>query len=293
MLEDDQFKGLWIRGVIMKESCISVDGINFPTEWGVPFSFDGVFSRQKLLGIELSFTVYGSHKQEQVENLLKKDKVIVEDPFGGQTYEASTWMKSSSFQVGKQEKSYVIELKQIETLPSFDMIEIEGITFRVLRYEESIAETPDKIGRHSLLKLTKEEFEQFHKLLESSSVKFRRIGIDDVPLELRFGSRMYWSQHTDDGKEHFKQIVRLFPVDLEPSKLNLASGITQGIIARMLISVHARFELLVQELATNKVISAEIQTALLSSGWRDLLPNEKIDQLWDSLDQVEDAEQQF
>jgi len=277
----------------MKESCISVDGINFPTEWGVPFSFDGVFSRQKLLGIELSFTVYGSHKQEQVENLLKKDKVIVEDPFGGQTYEASTWMKSSSLQVGKQEKSYVIELKQIETLPSFDMIEIEGITFRVLRYEESIAETSDKIGRHSLLKLTKEEFEQFHKLLESSSVKFRRIGIDDVPLELRFGSRMYWSQHTDDGKEHFKQIVRLFPVDLEPSKLNLASGITQGVIARMLISVHARFELLVQELATNKVISAEIQTALLSSGWRDLLPNEKIDQLWDSLDQVEDAEQQF
>ena len=50
----------------------------------------------------MSFSVYGSEKEEEVENLLKKEKVIVEDPFIGQTYEASIVMRQNSFQVGKE-----------------------------------------------------------------------------------------------------------------------------------------------------------------------------------------------
>ena len=275
----------------MEERCISVDGIKFSMKSGAPFSFDGVFSNQRLSGIELSFTVYGSRKEEEVENILKKKKVTVEDPFVGQTYEASTCMRSNSFQVGKEGKSYVIELKQTDVLPSFDIVEIEGISFPVLQYEESIIS--DKVGRHALLKLSKEELGQFRKLFERSSVKFRRIGIDEVPLELRFGGNMYWSQHAGSaGEEYFKQIVRLFSLDLEPSKLNLASGITQAAMERMLISLHARFELLVKQLATNKAISEEVQSGLLTSGWKDLFPNEKINQLYYRLEQVEDAEKE-
>lgn len=276
----------------MEESYINVEGIKFPVNSGVPFSFDGVFSSQNLSGIKLSFTVFGSRKEEEVENLLKKEKVTVEDPFVGQTYEASTWMWSTSFQAGEEGKSYVIELKQIDVIPPFDMVEIEGTTFQVLQYEESI--TSDKVCRQGLLKLSKEELEQFHKLSQRSPIKFRRMGIDEVPLELRFGARMYWSQHTEDnGKEYFKQIMRLFPPDLEPSRLNLASGTTQVAIANMLISLHARFELLVQQLATNKAISEEIQSALLTSGWKDLFPNEKINQLYYGLEQVQDAEKEL
>ena len=135
--------------------------------------------------------------------------------------------------------------------------------------------------------------EQFRKLLGKSSVKFRRIGIDDDPLELRFGSAMYWSQHTDNDKEYFKQIVRLFPLDLEPSKLSMASAVAQDAMANMIVSLLGRFELLVKELATNKAISEEIKSALLGSSWRDLLPKEKISELYDELDQVDDAEKSF
>lgn len=276
----------------MEASYIIIDGIRFAASSGVPFSFDGVFSKQKLSGIELSFTVYGAQDQEEIDGLLRKDKVTVEDPFTGQNYEATTFMRSNSFQVGKEEKSYVVELKQIDSIPPFDIVEIEGTTFQVLQYKESI--TSDKVGRHALLRLSKEEFERFRKLLEMPSVKFRRIGVDDVPLELRFGSSMYWSQHTEeDSKEYIKQIARLFPLDSEPSKLNLASGTTQAALARMVISLHARFELLVQQLATNNAISDETQSGLLGSGWKDLFPKEKINELCDGLEQVGDAEKEF
>ena len=271
----------------MERDCINVDGIKFSVDSGTPFSFDGVFSPQKLSGIELSFKVYGSQEKE-IENLLKKEKVTVEDPFVGQTYEASTSLKSSSFQVGKEGKSYVIELKQIDVIPPFDTVEIEGTPFKVLQYEESL--TSGKVGRNGLLKLSKEEFDLFRKLLEKSSVKFQRVGVDKAPLELRFGGSMYWSQHTEEGKEYFKHIVRLFPLDLEPSKLNLASGSTQAILANMVISLHARFELLVQNLAANKAIPDETKNALLTSGWETMFPTEKIDQLFDSLKEVADAE---
>ncbi len=268
---------------------IIVDGIKFSISSGVPFSFDGVFSQQKRSGFELSFTTYGSQQGEEVDNLLKKEKVTVEDPFAGRTYDASTWMKSNSFQVGKEEKRYVIEVKEIDVLPPFDRVEIDEMTFQVLKYDESIT-SDDKIGRHALLKLSKEEFDQLHKLFERPFIKFRRIGIDEVPLELQFGGATYWSQHTDEGKEYFKQIVRLFPLDAEFSKLNLASGVIQNTMMHMLISLHVRFEFLVKELTKNKAISEETQSVLLDPRLRDLLPSEKIDQLYNNLEKVEEAD---
>ena len=61
----------------------------------------------------------------------------------------------------------------------------------------------------------------------------------------------------------------------------------------MIISLHARFELLVKELAKNKDVSEEMKTALLTSGWENLFPDDKINQLFSELEKVEDAEKQF
>jgi len=275
----------------MDKKHICIDGMAFPITSGTSFSFNGVFSGKELAGIELSFTVYGSQQENIIENILKKEKVTVNDPFTDRTYEATVRMRSNSFQVGKEEKSYVIVLNEIDLLPPVDSVEIDGIKFQVLRYEESISS--GEIGRRALLKLSKGEFDQLHKLFENSSIKFKRIGIDKTPLELRFGALMYWSQHIDENEEYFKQIVRLFPLELEPKRFDVASGTTQAAIAHMLISLSARFELLVKELAANQSISNEKRDALLSSGWRDLFPSEQISHLYDMLDQVEDAEKKF
>ena len=103
----------------------------------------------------------------------------------------------------------------------------------------------------------------------------------------------FWSHHTDDGKEYYKHNISLFPLDKESSKLNFAYGTTQDVMADLLISLFSRFELLIEKLASNKTISEELHNMLLTSDWKDAIPNKKNDTLYDKLDQVEDAENHF
>jgi hypothetical protein len=64
-------------------------------------------------------------------------------------------------------------------------------------------------------------------------------------------------------------------------------------MADILIPLAVKFELLVKELATKGAISGQTRDALLSSLWRESFPSEKVAELHDSLDQVEDATVRF
>lgn len=275
----------------MPRKVIRLDEIDFPMDSGKPFTFDGIFSGNKMAGIEISFTVSGSEQEKMVENLLNKNKVQVEDPFIDRTYETTTFMKQNSFQVGKGEKSYVIELKEIDYPPHVYSVEIDETRLEVLKYEETLID--GKIRRHALLKVPNKQFDQFRILILNPSVKFKRIGVDESHLELRVGGESYWSQHDEDGEKYFKHNLWFLPLDSASSKLTMASGIIQTNMARILISLSAKFEILVKELSENKCISPEKQQALLSSGWTELFPKEEINKICDSFEQVEDAENEF
>lgn len=275
----------------MEQKFIGINDFEMNAVAGLAFSFDGVFSGKKLAGIKLDFRVYGADQEDKIEELLQKERVTVKDPFIQRTYESSIRMLSSSFQEGKDEKSYVIELREIDSLPKFDFIEINDNRFNIISYKEELLS--DAIGRYALLRLSKDHFDQLSRMLREPTIKFKRIGVDDKPFELRFGGGMYWSQHSDHEGEYFKRIVSFFPPDLKESNLNLATGNIQSAMAHMLISLSLRFELLVKELATSQVISDEKKESLLSSHWKESVPIKQIDELYDKLELVEDAEKEF
>lgn len=166
-----------------------------------------------------------------------------------------------------------------------------GFRFNIISYKEELLS--DAIGRYALLRLSKDQFDQLSRMLREPTIKFKRVGVDEKSFELRVGGGMYWSQHSDHEGEYFKRIVSFFPPDLKESNLNLATGNIQSAMAHMLISLSLRFELLVKELATSKVISDEKKESLLSSHWKESVPIKQIDELYDKLELVEDAEKEF
>jgi len=275
----------------MEQKRIGIDGITVPIVSGKPISFDGVFSGKKLSGIEVTLRTRDSTERKMMDDLLAKGKVTIDDPFVGRSYEASIRMCSNSFTVGQDDALYVLTAKELDQLPPFSSIELNGMEFPLLDYDEYITE--DKVGRQALLWVSREQFPKLRDLLGRSPIAFRRVGVDETPLELRFGSGAYWSRHGAGAEEHYKQIVNLLPLDLEPSGLDWASGVTQKAMANILIPLVARFELLVKELAITNTISSQTRDALLSSLWRESFPSQKIDELYDSLDQVDDAAARF
>ena len=120
----------------MEQKFIGINDFEMNAAAGSAFSINGVFSGKKLAGIKLDFRVYGSDQEDKIEELLKKESVTVKDPFIQRTYESSISMLSSSFQEGKNEKSYVIELREIDSLPKFDFIEINDNRFNIISYKE-------------------------------------------------------------------------------------------------------------------------------------------------------------
>ncbi len=275
----------------MSSEHITIDGLAFDKRLCKDFSFNGVFSGQTLAGIELTLSNLGPRDQETIKELRDKASVKVEDPFSQRRYEATVFQKSNSFTVGQDVQSYVLEIREKDSLPPFDEIDLNGNRFKVDQYEEYLTE--GKIARKAVLRLNQDEFETVRNLLCEKTVQFQRIGVDDEPFELRFGGGMYWSTHEEDNQKYFKHIVRLFPVELASSKLNLASGTTQSVVVSMLIELQAKFDLLLKHLGEENHISKEMQTALLGSDWKDISDKTLISSLQDQFEQVNDADEYF
>ncbi|MCX5646679.1 MAG: hypothetical protein NTZ17_18660 [Phycisphaerae bacterium] len=279
------------QGGMMERKLIRIDQITIPIALGKPISREGVFSGKTLAGMEVTVRTRTPTERKAVDDLIREARAAVDDPFANRSYEATIRMLSQNITAGRDEASYVLSAEELDQLPPFDSIELNGMEFSVLDYEEYI--TQGKIDRRALLQASKEQFPRLRGLLGPGPIAFRRLGIDETPLELRFGGDCHWSRHGTGSDEYYKQIVVLCPLDAGPSRLDVASGTTQDVMARILIALAARFEVLVNELATGDAISSQVRNALLSSGWRDLFPSQKIAELYDSLDQVDDAAERF
>ena len=225
----------------MTKERIKIDDVELHISSGKQFSYKGTFSGKELAGIELRFGAKGQENIDLIEDLVRRDKVFVNDPFVEREYEANIKLKSSSCQAGVDERSYVCEVEEVDAIPDFDILEINGSEFQVINYRESIHKK-DKIGRYALLRLNESEFTALTKMFDLKVADFRRIGIDDEPLKLRFGGGMYWSHHEEGDNIYYKQIVTFFPTDLEPTKINLASGNIQNALVRKVLALQVTVE---------------------------------------------------
>ena len=212
----------------MPSKAIQINDLELTRSSGNPFNFNGILSESILSGIDLDFKVSGERNVASIEELFRCDTVEVYDPFIDRSYTATIRLISSSFQAGRPERHYRGQVKELDRVPDFSRLELNGQEFVLFRYKGEVIEK-DKISHHALLKLNEEEFKIVNKMINQDSTKMRRIGVDEEQIILRFGGGMYWSQHEENGQTYFKYIVKLFPLDLKPSKINLASERGKGV----------------------------------------------------------------
>ena len=223
-----------------------------------------------------------------VEELIEKGTVAVEDPFAARSYQATLTRKSSSYTQGRAERRYHLEVKEVDEALTFEVLEVEGNSFPVLRNRESA--DGDVIGIHILLRLTQEEFEKLQGLMKAGPIALRRIGIDDSPISLRLGGGLYWSSHQEDSQTFYKQIVRFYPEEHSPRRLNIASGQGQRALAEMVMALTARYEALLEILAESGHISRDNVDTLMTDDWRGLTEDARRILLISKLTEVEDAD---
>ena len=122
----------------MPQDTIRIDGTDFPLSAGRAFVFAGVHSEKDLSGVDMDITAYSDMEIHQIDEMLKKDTVLVEDPFTSRQYEATWGRKSYSYQEGRQERRYQFEVKELDEVVQFSSLEIEGHTFSVIRNTETL-----------------------------------------------------------------------------------------------------------------------------------------------------------
>ena len=272
----------------MTNQIAKIDESEFPLSSCRPFEFAGVHSGRKLPGIDIDITVYSDVDVHQIEKLIKKDTVRVQDPFTARQYEATLTKRSSSYQAGNPARRYHFEVKELDEAKQFTLLDIEGHRFHVSKNIEDLH--GKVIGMHILLRLSSDEYVQFHSLRKQGSVAIQRIGIDESPIVMRFGGAQYWSLHKEDSQEFYKQIVRFYPIDFPPSELDIALGHVQAAQSQMILALTARYEALVKMLIESGQLSRENGEALISSEWQGLIDSEREIMLRSRLTKVADAE---
>lgn len=276
----------------MPDKTIKVGGIEFYADFGKPVAFHGKHSGKELSGIDLDFGVDEEGDIQQIEELFRQEIVQVEDPFVDRSYQATLRRTSYNYQVGSLRRHYRGEVREVDRCPHFEILEIENHQFRVLKYTEEDRDN-DGVGRFILLRLSIEELIKLRSLMKPGPVAIRRIGVDEEVLTVRYGSKLYWSQHEDDGETYYKQIVIFLPPDLPPSKLDIASGTEQNALADMVGALSARFEVLINELVQGGVISYDKRAELLKDNWRELLDHARVSEIWWNRMRTSDAEEEF
>lgn len=266
---------------------IKIDEHEIRQELGESTSVRGVFSNSSLSGIRLNLQNLHAGEQAIIEDLTSRGVVHVQDPFSGKEYQASIRQTSSSFTVGQDTMSYVLDISELDTWPNVEELEIEGKIFSVIQYEEFI--TDNEVGRKAVLRLDHDQFKSLRSLLSRSELSVRRVNVDDEPLKLRFGARMFWSEHEEDGEKHWKHIVRLYPVGKQSSSLDMASDVVQQNLSALVIQLSSRLNLLISSLAQSKAINEETKEELLGKDWKSKVDESEWNLAWDQLEQVRDA----
>lgn len=266
---------------------IKIDEHEIRQELGEPTSVQGVFSNSSLSGIRLNLQDLPAGGQAIIEDLTFRDVVHVQDPFSGKEYQASVRQTSSSFTVGQDTKSYVLDISELDTWPNVEELEIEGNIFSVIQYEEFI--TDGEVGRKAVLRLNHDQFKSLRSLLSRSELSVRRVDVDDEPLKLRFGARMFWSEHEEDGEKYWKHIVRLYQIGKQSSYLDMASDVVQQNLSALVIQMSSRLNLLISILSESNAITEETKEVLLGKGWKSKVDESELNLAWDRLEQVRDA----
>ena len=260
---------------------------------GSPFEFDAIHAGGQLSGILLQVTAYTDSDHAMIDDMRAQadedGEVEVNDPFAAREYMATLKLKMSSSSSDRLGETFEFEIKEADVPPSFPAIEIEGQKFAVRANTEQLID--DAIGIYALLQLTEEEFWQLRRLMGSGSVNIRRIGIDKDNLQVRFGGANYWSTHDDGPGQYYKHVVRFFPADDVPSKeIGLASSVEVRSIARVLTSLAARHEALVQALVDNGQIDEKVAASLRSDDIEALVNEDQKRRMVAPFSQVDDAE---
>ena len=267
---------------------IKIEESHFRDPYGVPFEYEGIHSGSRLAGMSMNVTTYTEEEISLVEELIEKATVTVEDPFAGRSYQATLTCQSSSYTQGLPERRYQFEVKEVDEVPTFEVLEIEGHSFPVLRNTES--DDGEVIGIHVLLKLTQDEFEKLQSLMEPGPIALRRIGIDDSPISRRFGGALYWSSHQENSHSFYKQIVRFYPEEYPPTGWSIARAQEQQALAEMVMALTARYEALLKIMAESGHISKDNVDTLMTNDWRGLTEETRRILLESKLREVEDAE---
>ena len=257
------------------------------------FSYVGMISDEKLRGMEMVFVSYSSSEDKQIEALLRKQGTItVTDPFAGGEYEAKvdrTW--SSSHREGHTMKNYQFTIREVDKVKRYSSLQIEGEIFSVIK---NIDETRnDGVVNHTLLRLSPEEFETFNELLKTGPIRILREGVDDEPVERRFGRVASWSRHEEDSQTYYKQMVSFVTLEPPTKGLDIPLGTEHRALSTMVVSLAVRFSTLLQTLEDKGIISGEEVATIKQDQWRELMDERRRISLRAQLRQVEDAEEEY
>lgn len=272
---------------------LRIDNVAFDFSQMEPFTFKGVLSGKELRGMELVFTSHSQSESEQIETLIKKKgTVVVSDPAGSQYKGKIDRQWSNIHQGGRTARRYQFTIREIDQAKPFDSLRIEGNTFTVLRNAETTT-SGGEVGIHVLLRLSPEEFATFLPLLKPGPVQILRVGVDENPVERRFGAIIDWSYHKDDSGDYYKQAVNFYDVELSPSGLDLARGQEHRALSEMVVALTVRFHALLDALVDGGLINAEQATTIRQEQWRDLADEHHRYMIWAQTNKVEDAEEDF
>ena len=275
----------------MLDRKIKIDGLDIPFTRGDPSGYIGVHSGAELSAWNLEVTLYADDDITHMEQLLNKSTVTVEDGFAGRQYEATPTRKLTSYQQGRPGKFYQFEVKEVDPVRVFEALEIEGQSFSVIRNTETFDD--DVVGIHVLLGLSSDEFHCFHRLVKPGPIQIRRMGIDETPIDQRFGGALYWSLDKERSPLTYKQIVNIYPADYPPSRWAIAAEHEQRALATMVLDLSARYEALLALLVDSGTLTQENAEMLKQAPWDELLDSDRQTMVRSRLREIDDAELDF
>ncbi|MDW1870096.1 hypothetical protein R7Q38_08905 [Vibrio sp. Vb0598] len=256
-----------------------------------PFESEGLFSNNKLAGIRIELEDISPDQQKIVTELLGHNEVNVIDPFSKREYSAKMTKPQEKFSSGNNLRSYTLEVIETDSIPYFEKIELNGKAYEILSYGEKLYK--ETISKQGVVKLAPEAFDEFKVMLLEPEVNVARLGLDDEPVKMRFGSSMFWSKHESEEGVYYKHIFRLFDYNLEPSKNNFACRVTQNNSVSLLIDYSLKLESVIELLSQEKCLSPETRDILRDLKPKEVLNDIVINNTLDCISEVIDAEDAF
>jgi hypothetical protein len=250
---------------------IIIDDLEFVISDGSPFEFPAVFTDRQLSGIELDFRTNDA-MAEAIEEVFKRDKVKISDPFTNRQYEGKVTLKSSSYQNNRPGRSYRAEVKELDTPPDVHELELNGHRFEVLKYQE-YSDKDKKIDRHALLKLSASELESFREVAKEDFIAVVRVGVDTVPLELESRGMGWWSEHQEGETVFYKQTISLYlPREEEDDSLSYIDRVHAQFRAtqRVIAGLNNQQKVLLQILAEKGILTQSESQQVLNYDWQTL-----------------------